>query len=496
MVLVANGIKAQEIRDAVRYSQDNLNGTARFRAMGGAFGALGGDLSAIGINPAGSAIFNNNQVGFSLNNSHNTNNSDYFGGKTTDDSNSFTMNQIGGVFVFNSQYKTSDWKKIAVAINYERNNNLTNSIFSAGVNPTNSIDSYFLSYANGVQLNVLENYNYDELGHGAQQAFLGYQSYIIDPVNTNANNTSYKSAVPAGGNYYQENKVVSKGYTGKLVFNAATSYKDILFIGLNLNSHYVDFRQKSRFYEENSANLTSNYTISTVDFSNDLYTYGTGFSFQLGGIVKLDGFRFGLVYDSPTWYRLNDEFTQRITTVSEKLPTIAGANSDSTTDTVNPNVTNYYDPYKLQTPGKWTGSTAYVFGKKGLISIDYSIKDYSNTTFRPKNDSYFSGLNSDLNSLLSASSELRIGGEYKINLWSLRAGYRQEQSPYKNKLTIGDLTGYSAGLGYNFGGTKLDLAYSTFKRSYNHAFFDKGFTDGAMIATKNSSITLTLLFEL
>jgi hypothetical protein len=36
--------------------------------------------------------------------------------------------------------------------------------------------------------------------------------------------------------------------------------------------------------------------------------------------------------------------------------------------------------------------------------------------------------------------------EYKIEKLSLRAGYRIEQSPYKNKTTVGDLTGYSGGL--------------------------------------------------
>jgi predicted ester cyclase len=30
--------QSQEISDAMRYSQDNLNGTARFKAMSGAFG--------------------------------------------------------------------------------------------------------------------------------------------------------------------------------------------------------------------------------------------------------------------------------------------------------------------------------------------------------------------------------------------------------------------------------------------------------------------------
>lgn len=55
-------IFAQETspEDALRLSVENLTGTARFRGMSGAFGALGGDLSAINQNPAGSVFFNNN----------------------------------------------------------------------------------------------------------------------------------------------------------------------------------------------------------------------------------------------------------------------------------------------------------------------------------------------------------------------------------------------------------------------------------------------------
>ena len=42
---------------ALLFSKENNSGTARFNAMSGAFGALGGDVSAIKINPAGAAIF-------------------------------------------------------------------------------------------------------------------------------------------------------------------------------------------------------------------------------------------------------------------------------------------------------------------------------------------------------------------------------------------------------------------------------------------------------
>ena len=52
---------AQDYNDALRYADDNLQGTSRYQAMGGAFGALGGDLTAFAHNPAGSAVYNYGQ---------------------------------------------------------------------------------------------------------------------------------------------------------------------------------------------------------------------------------------------------------------------------------------------------------------------------------------------------------------------------------------------------------------------------------------------------
>lgn len=489
--LTISAAQSQEIVDAMRYAQDNMNGTARFRAMSGAFGALGGDLSAINVNPAGSAIFSNNQVAFTLSNFSTKNNSAYFDTKTSQKNNSFDLNQAGGVFVFKSNNSNSNWKKVAIAVNYDNVNNYDNSVFSAGTNPTRSIDGYFLSYATGVPLNILQNSNYEDLGHGAQQAFLGYQGYVIDPVSNSGSNTSYNSSVRVGGNYYHENSINAKGYNGKLSFNAATSYKDKLYLGINLNSHFTDYTQSSRFYEDNNNTLTIEDKVNRLRFSNDLYTYGTGFSFQLGAIAKVTNeMRLGLSYESPTWYHLSDELTQKLAVVSSNT---AG---ELPVDNIDPQITNYYDPYKLQTPSKLTGSFAYVFGKKGLISIDYAMKDYGSTKFKPENDAYFSGLNTDLNAVLDKTGELRIGAEYKIEALSLRAGYRHDQSPYKNKTTVGDLTGYSGGLGYNFGATKVDLSYAYAKRNSQQGFFNQGFTDGASIDAVTNTVSLTLLFEL
>lgn len=497
-------VQSQDITDAMRYAQDNINGTARFRSMSGAFGALGGDFSSLNVNPAGSAIFNNNQVGFTLNNYNTKNESTYFGTKNTETNSAIDLNQAGAVFVFKNGDEKSDWKKIALALNYENTNNYDNSIFYSGVNPTNSIDKYFLYYANqngGVSLTNLQlqsgetqsdlyNYLGANYGFGEQQAFLGYQAFIIDPATDYDENTNrnYVSLVPAG-TYLQENSFESTGYNGKLTFNVATQYKDWLHFGLNLNTHFTDYRQRTSFYEENSNNTTSG--VQRLRFDNELYTYGNGFSFNVGAIAKVSpGLRVGLAYESPTWYQLYDELSQGIAAIS------ADASGELPTDFVYPNdgIPTKYDPYTLQTPSKWTGSLAYVFGKTGLLSIDYSLKDYSNTQFRPKDD--YRSTNNQMADVLDVSSELRIGGEYKIKQWSLRGGYRMEQSPYQNGKTIGDLTGYSAGLGYNFGSTRLDAAYSRAERDVQKQSFSYGLTDSANINTINDNVTVTLTFEL
>ena len=101
-----------------------------------------------------------------------------------------------------------------------------------------------------------------------------------------------------------------------------------------------------------------------------------------------------------------------------------------------------------------------------------------------------------MGSVLDKTNEVRLGAEYKINALSLRAGYRYEQSPYKNSSTIGDLKGYSGGLGYNFGSTKVDLAYAYAERDAQQGFFSQGLTDGPKINSINNIVSLTLLFEL
>ena len=469
---------AQEMTtsDALRYAVDNMNGTARFRGMGGAFGAVGGDLSAISINPAGSLFFSNNFASASISNYNTNNNANYFGTKNKENYSTLDLNQIGAVLVFNDNSGSSDWNKISIALNYDNTNNFDNRLFTAGINPYNSISQYFVNQANFVANTQFNDYQYE----------MAYETYIINPHPTTPN--QFVSNVSPGGNYYQDFYSTSNGYNGKITANVASSYKNKLFLGLNLNAHFTDYVVTTSLYENNNNPLNPNTqpTISNIVFDNQLSTYGSGFSFNLGAIYKVtNSFRLGASYESPTWYNLNDELVQDLYTY-DNVNVHSGDESRYFGSPI-----FIFPTYRLRTPSKITGSATYIFNKKGLISIDLATKDYSNIQFKNTNQNDFSDLNSQMSSEMKNAYEIRIGGEYKIKQWSIRGGYRFEESPYVVDTAMGDLTGYSAGLGYNFGENRLDLSYSNTHRNYNQNLISSGMTDPTRIRNVQDNITLT-----
>lgn len=483
--LVCSIASAQNINDALQYNQQNLIGTARYQGMSGAFGALGGDLSALNTNPAGAAVFNNHMFSATLSNYNKKNDANYFRTNREAKRNDLELNQVGGVLVFKSN--NSDWKKIAIAANYDLVQNFDNNFEISG-NSNQGIDKYFLSYANGVPFGpllkregeYLEDAYLDvgrNLGFADQQAFLGYYGGLINPADeTDDNNTVYTS----NANYntvdqnYREN---TTGYNSKFVLDFATQYQDNLYLGASLNFHSITYDKYTEFTETGYESGP----ITRTTFDNYLHTEGNGFSFALGAIAKLNEVvRVGASYESPTWYRLTDDTSQRI----------SSDEADDDISFINFNVINLYERYTIKTPSKLTGSLALVFGKDGLLSLDYGYQDMSNAEIKPTNDSGFTAANDEIFNELGTASTLRIGGEYRIEDISLRAGYRYEQSPYKDETTIGDLNGFSLGFGYTFGPNRIDIAYNRTEQDVNKQLFNAGLTTPAQVNIANTNITL------
>ena len=511
-----SAVYAQDISDAVRYSQSEIQGTARYRALSGAFGALGGDMSAVSANPAGSAVFSRSHASFSGSNIATNNNTSYFNALSNSKTSTFDINQGGAAFVFANSNTNTPWRKFTLGFAYERTNNYDNNWgFRNGINtnnivnvddenrelsPVNSIANYFFQYSEDPTTPVAvgdillngrsESQAYEDVLNQFsfihQQVFLGFQSGILgeDPLSSDFetdDNTLYVSEA-AGGNFTHSYDYLETGYNGKISFNFAAQYEDNLYFGLNLNSHFIDYQRSVTLSETNS----NGGLINAIDFDNTLSTVGNGFSFQLGGIAKLSPeFRIGATYDSPTWYSIDDETTQFLDT---------NVLVDENASELGVNSLNVFPRYRLKTPSKITGSLAYVFNKKGLISFDYSRKNFGNTEFT--NDDNYNEVNNAMSEILTNASTYRLGAEYKVSRVSFRGGYRFEESPYTDGETIGDLSGFSLGLGYSFGNTKLDLTYDKWQRTDASPLYNIGLIDTASVERQNSNITLSLSFNI
>jgi len=66
LLLIALTTQAQNITDALRYSQLTSGGSARVMGSGGSFGAMGGDFGVTSLNVSGIADYRSSEVMFSL----------------------------------------------------------------------------------------------------------------------------------------------------------------------------------------------------------------------------------------------------------------------------------------------------------------------------------------------------------------------------------------------------------------------------------------------
>ena len=489
----------QSVSDGLNYSSNSYQGTARFNSMSGAFGALGGDLSAIAVNPAGSAVFNNGHFSISFGSENKANQASLLNASNNFDKKSLTLNQIGGVITFENLEKDKNWSKISLGISYNQTKNNFNEFSIYNISNNNSIDSYFLNNANGLRLDQISAFEGESIteayidignvyGFSHQQAFLGYESFIIEPLEYTNENSSYYSNVQPGM-FNQTYRSISRGYNGKLTANIGLQYNDNLYFGLNLNSHFIDYDNYTVLNEINDNGESGQFRINGIYFENKLSTFGEGFSAQFGMISKIsDVLRLGFTYDTPTWFTITEETTQYLET------SMVDEFDQNSLLITNPNAINIYEDYKIQMPSKITASGALVFKNFGLISFDYSRKDYSSMKFKPENDSYFSELNQEINFMLKEINTYRVGAEIISDRFSFRGGFMTEDSPYKSTdNNIDDsINGFSLGIGYKLNQSTIDISYVKTNRLNYKRLFDTGLTNQVQLETDNSMLTISI----
>lgn len=449
---------AQNIDDALRYSQTYQMGTARFNSMGGAFTALGGDASSLSQNPAGIGVYRSSEFTLTpmLLNGQTTS---YFKNNNTEDNMfDFNVSQLGVILSFNQAEKTKGLLSFNFGYAMNQKNNFGNSSIIKGIGNNSSMTDYWADMASNGYPEGGGFYS-DEL---VNDTYLAWKSFLIDTLSNQF--TSYGSAF----SNYGENSPVYGQTIKRLVASEGTSSEHALSFGGNISDKFFfgatiginSFDYRSTYTHSETVPTALNHPSLLSSFSYDL-TYsnsGTGANFKFGAIYRpIEPLRLAFAFHTPTVYKIDEYVSDNISayysgTTARRANTSYSASNKLTT----------YE-YRLKTPAKALFGAAYQLGKLGIVSVDYELVNYSNAKFSQTGDGYdYSAKNAEIDNLLKMSNNLRLGAEFRISKLYLRGGYAYYGAPW----SVGDINSgkdiniVSGGLGFRSNHFFADFSYS------------------------------------
>jgi len=438
-------LAAQTDVDALRYSQIFPGGTARSMAMGGAFGALGGDFSCLSMNPAGIGLYRKSEFTFTPSLGDLKANSSYLG--TSTDNSRFNFNISNGGYVGNYAIPNANpegWQNVDFGIGYNRQNSFQSNITFQGVNNNNSLLDFFLG-----QVNTYNGTLPGDLGSGNVYPFdasLAYNAFLINPIN--GDSMHYNSVLPNAGEI-QKMTINTTGSMGEMVLSLGANYANKLYFGATLGIDFLNYNENSQYTEINQHDSIPGFR--KYDLNRTLNTSGNGINLKLGMIYRANDFlRFGLAVHTPTYYTMTDNYSATITSVF-----------DSANHTfASPNGT--FD-YSFTSPLRVIGSIAFIINQVGAISADYEFLDYTSAQLS-SNTFSFSDANAAIQQKYTAASNFRLGTEWKVSNIRLRAGYAYYGSPFTGSLAPPNganqtTNSFSGGIGVKENAISIDLGY-------------------------------------
>lgn len=470
-------IHAQNEIDALRYSQQNIFGTAKFNSMGGSFGCLGGDFSSLSYNPAGIAFYQNSELSFTPSFSMTEINSSLNGNKFSN--NKFGSNISNFGFVASGTNQDEQWKRINLGFGWNQLADYDTRFYTETQNSTSSLAELLLEQAQG---NTIENLNY----WGSEPAFwsdlIDLEDNFVDTATGwyAFDNGNYISHVNPISNKTQSKKVNSVGDMGEYVFSLGTSFEERVYFGATIGVPNVQYSEISKYTESNFSD--TNQSLSSFNYDQELLAYGSGVNLKLGTIVRVgNNTKIGGAIHTPTYLSMEESYSTSITTNWN--------NGDKITE----NSPIGYFTYQITTPWKAIASVSTIVNSQFLVNAEIERTDYSFTQFY--SDSYqFTDENNIIKDNYSEATNIRLGGEANFHPFKLRAGYALYGSPYKNRPEY-EMENYSAGAGIDFGGSFLDVSYSISKNSSEYSMYSPDTETSTILNNEKHYLFVTLGFR-
>lgn len=440
---VSLSVCAQNETDALRYSAVDVIGTARFQGLGGAFTALGVDMTTAATNPAGIAANRRGQFQISPAFFGITASSNWNGNAQSDFKLNVNIGSWGLIGTLPNKFNTNSnrgFQSFSFGITYNRLGNFHQNLYTENTASTNSLmDSYT------EKLNSGSGTTEDALTNSPDYFFkenLAYQTFLLNPDSTEIN--KYTTVVKQPGNT-QSLRLESLGRIGETNISFGGNLANKLYLGMGIGISRIRYTSRSTYSEADTKESYDGF--GNFSLTNNVSTQGTGYNFKAGFIYHpIPWFRFGGSVISPTIYQLSDTYS---TGIFSNLDTAAY---------------QYDSPgglytYGLTTAPRFIGGLAFVLGKLGLISADYEFIYYTASRFSANTDYSFVTENQKTQSLLRPIGNVRIGTEWKILNMSVRGGVALFGNPYKASSTYFNRMNFSLGIGYLGKHLFFDFAY-------------------------------------
>jgi hypothetical protein len=459
MVLPVSSAFAQYAEDALRFSQTEQGLTSRFRALGGAQTALGGDASSLASNPAGLGLFTRHEISFTPDFSNASVKGIYLNTNTTVQKDRAGINQFALVFhnpvrKYGKENAKSGIISYNFGVAYNKTNNFNVTTDYGGTNPRSSFGDYLTDLRTINESDVLGTFGYD---NRLVDFDLDLNTYFpVTDVDAKQQNVVYRT-----GNQSEVNLALGANFNNQFYFGGSIGLASVNFnadrefteAGLTLDQAALD-QAGLEVDEGTEPYLDASYRLN---YRSNQETRGSGVNAKLGFIYRPSaGFRFGMSLISPTWYSMTDIYSEGVGVRFNK----ANGQSESI-----PGEDESYDTnYSLRTPYRLNGGVAFLLNQTGLITADVEYVDYASMHFSTDARDATNNTNRDIRDLYQGAVNFKIGTEIKLNPVMLRAGYNVSGNPYQDadyKLNTASL-----GLGYRVSNFSFDLTYTNSLSTY------------------------------
>lgn len=519
---------------ALMFSNYQYTGTARIQGLGNTQISLGGDISSALSNPAGLGFYNRSEVTITPSYNVFTAKSDYISNNTSSSLGKFNIDNIGAVFS-----KTKDdanpakWRGGSFAISFSKINEFNSEIKYSGVNQNNDILDFYVQDANNqnVNSNELEGVTYGAFSTYLMSEFLdayvdqGDTSYIPFYDRT------FFSEYPLEGFPTTQSEIITnEGGQNQWSFSYGGNYNDFIYIGATLGVQSLRYNIVKQYLEQYPGSAGD--IVSNSILTEELLTEGIGVNGTFGITVRpINQITIGLSVITPTFLSLNEKYYYSTDAQYTNFSmTNYGDYFDANYDLIenpefrDPNspyypgsFTTFYEDdatlnnqfyeeeilfdYTLTTPTRLNAGVSYFIKKSGFISADIEYVNYASMKLKGKQGS-LENENTSIKNLYKSVVSFRVGGEWRLKTFRLRAGYNYQPSPYNQSEIDRKIQTYSAGFGFRFRKfyTDLTASYKQYNSIYapyvldnpnNEPYLDTNYAD---IQNDNLNFILSLGF--